>query len=135
MGDVVLSAHALVSGRWKLLLGNQGGGFYQGPRYPNASSTHVNPVLACGDQGCLFDVDADPNEYQDVREHYPDVAKDMKARLDVMAQHFFDNNDVGADSCPTGIDMPCACWMAMNHYGGFFGPYQEIELRAELIAQ
>ena len=30
--------------------------------------------------------------------------------------------------CPAAEAVPCACWMAANRWGGFMGPYQEIEL-------
>lgn len=50
----------------------------------------------------------------------------MKERLEELRKSFFQNNDVGQDSCPSDIDMPCACWMAVNYYGGFLGPYQEV---------
>ena len=49
--------------------------------------------------------------------------------IQFVSMRFFENSDRGVDSCPPGIAMPCACWMAVNHYGGFFGPYQEVARR------
>jgi len=129
-GELPLGKSAIIRGQWKLLLGDQHGAAWHGPDYPNASSHGDDPVLQCGDRGCLFDVVADPTEHEDVRETHQSVAHELSARLQALAAGFFDNNDRGVDSCPAGIEMPCACWMAINHYGGFFGPYQEIDMAA-----
>uniref|UniRef100_A0A7S1L457 Sulfatase N-terminal domain-containing protein n=1 Tax=Alexandrium catenella TaxID=2925 RepID=A0A7S1L457_ALECA len=125
--ELPLGKTALISDKWKLLLGSQQGAAWHGPDYPNASSTGEEPVLQCGKQGCLFDVAADPTEHEDVRDRHPEVAAELSERLQALAASFFDNNDRGVDSCPKGIEMPCACWMAVNFYGGFFGPYQEVD--------
>eukprot|EP00927_Polykrikos_kofoidii_P044750 TRINITY_DN38633_c0_g1_i1.p1 TRINITY_DN38633_c0_g1~~TRINITY_DN38633_c0_g1_i1.p1 ORF type:complete len:617 (-),score=75.20 TRINITY_DN38633_c0_g1_i1:393-2033(-) len=128
--EVPLSSDVIISGKWKLLLGHQTGAFWQGPHYPNASSAREPQVasLACGQKGCLFDLVEDPTEHTDVRDRYPEVAVRMAGRLAELRPTFFHNIDVGVDSCPPGIDMPCACWMAAHYYGGFFGPFQEVDI-------
>jgi len=131
--ELPLDTSAIIYGRWKLLLGDQRNAAWQGPRYPNASSTTStdDTMMHCGEEGCLFDVVVDFTEHDDVRETHPLVAQRLSERLSELRISFFNNNDRGVDSCPPGIDMPCACWMAVNHYGGFFGPYQEVDTFAQ----
>ena len=102
---------------------------WTGPKYPNASTTDedTRATLNCS-SGCLFNVDKDPGEHKDLAAEEPDRVASMKQRLEELQDTFFDNNDKGVDSCPPDIDMPCACWAAVNYYGGFFGPYQDLEL-------
>ena len=42
------------------------------------------------------------------------------------SERFFVNRDRGTDACPDGIEMSCGCWMAINKYGGAFGPFQNV---------
>ncbi len=49
----------------------------------------------------------------------------MTERLDVLKKSYYSNNDTGVNLCPSNITIPCACWMANNYYGGFFGPFQQ----------
>ena len=42
------------------------------------------------------------------------------------SERFFVNRDKGSDACPDGIEMSCGCWMAINKYGGAFGPFQNV---------
>ena len=50
----------------------------------------------------------------------------LSEQLDKMAKGFFENNDAGVDACPSGIGVPCACWIARHKYGGTVGPWQEV---------
>jgi len=61
----------------------------------------------------------------------------MMKRLEVLRQFCFENDDCSVDSCPKGYrdaadPLPCPCWMAVNYYGGFFGPYQEVNVSKSL---
>lgn len=102
---------------------------WSGPQYPNINSTRADiqdKTVNCKD-GCLFDVVRDPGERLDLALHDKIRLTSMKKRLEEHRKTFFENNDRGVDSCPSGIDIPCACWAAVNYYGGFFGPYQEVD--------
>ena len=37
---------------------------------------------------------------------------------------FWRNEERGVDSCPSGVEVPCACWMAKHRWKGTLGPYQ-----------
>lgn len=129
--EIPLSRDSLIMGDYKLLWTKvvyEAG--WTGPSYPNASSSKADVEgvgLNCSN-GCLFDVANDPGEHRNLADTEKDVLERMKSRLIEMRTSFFENGDKGIDSCPPGIDMPCACWMAVNYYGGFFGPYQEVNL-------
>jgi len=98
---------------------------WTGPHYPNASSAAqpVDTKLPCS-QGCLFNVVDDPTEHVDQASAHPQIVANMTARLNVLRQGIWNNHDVGVDVCPPGINMPCACWVALNRNRGFLGPYQ-----------
>ena len=74
----------------------------------------------------LFNVSSDPTEQIDLAARMPHVAAAMGARLDALSKSFYDNDDTGVNACPPGVpsDVPCACWMARNVWGGALGPYQ-----------
>jgi len=74
---------------------------------------------------------ADAEERNDVSKVYPERVEAMKEALMKARQSFYVNRDKGHNSAacsqlPKGSN--CACWMAENHYGGFYGPYQEVSL-------
>ena len=131
--EIPLSKHALIQGDYKLIwntqrLVDQSG--WTGPIYPNATSVRddVFVGLDCSD-GCLFDVAKDRGEHFDLAPQMPVLVQAMKQRLLELQEGFFENDDKGDESCPDDLagDMPCACWMAVNYYGGFLGPYQEVD--------
>eukprot|EP00445_Apocalathium_hangoei_P025904 CAMPEP_0203931566 /NCGR_PEP_ID=MMETSP0359-20131031/70134_1 /ASSEMBLY_ACC=CAM_ASM_000338 /TAXON_ID=268821 /ORGANISM="Scrippsiella Hangoei, Strain SHTV-5" /LENGTH=556 /DNA_ID=CAMNT_0050860925 /DNA_START=1 /DNA_END=1671 /DNA_ORIENTATION=- len=133
--ELVYGPDALIQGRFKLLVGMQAIAEWSGPNTPNATGGRGHATLDCGMDGCLFDVVADPGEHRDLSKDMPDVATSLKQRLQVLKQDFFENSDRGVDSCPAGIGMPCACWMAVNHYGGYFGPYQEVDMGSSTLEE
>ena len=49
---------ALIVGAFKIIIGVQSYGFWQGPIYPNATTDHSTEVvdLSCGERGCLFNI-------------------------------------------------------------------------------
>jgi len=128
--ELVVNENALIQGDYKLLVNKIGFATWTGPQFPNATSpTHAPAKFEkdCKD-GCLYNVASDPYEHTDLASSMPEKVKTMISRLDELKKGFYNNDEKGVDSCPSGIDMQCACWMAMNHYGGFFGPFQEIQL-------
>lgn len=138
--EIPLSKHALIMGDYKLLWNDkhnvtQAGWSY--PDYPNASSKRneiLDQSINCS-TGCIFNVETDPGEHENIARSEPARLQIMKKRLKELRKGFFENDDKGADSCPRGYNddddsLPCACWMAVNYYGGFFGPYQEVTIHS-----
>lgn len=124
--EIPVSNQTLIQGSFKLIEGTMGYAGWTGSAYPNASSSAHDPCdvsMACG-SGCIFDVVNDPTEHVNLAPQRPDLVASMSARLAELRKSFFSNNDVGVDTCPPGVTMPCACWRAINYWGGYFGPYQ-----------
>jgi len=129
--ELPVSPQTIIQGNWKLITEQQIEATWSGPNYPNSSSVN-NPVdpgpkLLCPD-GCLFDVVGDMTEHVDVAAQHPDVVASMTARLKELSQSFFDNSDdfTATSVCPPGVvnaSSPCACWAALNVWGGYFGPW------------
>jgi arylsulfatase A-like enzyme len=129
--ELPVSPQTLIQGTWKLITEQQIEATWSGPNYPNSSSVN-NPVdpgpkLLCPN-GCLFDVVSDMTEHVDVAAQHPDVVASMTARLKELSQSFFDNSDdfTATSVCPPGVvnaSSPCACWAAINIWGGYFGPW------------
>lgn len=130
--EIPLSNRTLILGDYKLIWNNerpisQSG--WTGPIYPNATSSTSDIFIDVDcKNGCLFDVANDRGEHEDLAQAMPEKVQAMKKRLIELQRFFFENDDKGDDSCPKDLDMPCACWMAINYYGGFLGPYQEVQV-------
>ena len=130
--EIPLSKNALIQGDFKLIWDpdhdiDQAG--WTGPVYPNATSTSADVFvqLDCR-EGCLFHLGKDRGEHQNLAQQMPVRVQAMKHRLLELQEGFFENDDQANDACPDQSEMPCACWMAINKYGGFLGPYQEVEI-------
>lgn len=109
---------------WKLHMGVVHGAGWHAPVFPNATSADPSaPTLDCTG-GCLFNVWADEAEERDVAAQHPAVVARLKQRLANFSAGYYSNSDVGVDACPQK-EANCACWMAHNTYGGFFGPWQK----------
>ena len=110
---------------WKLFTNPRVvGAGWTGPVFPNSTSPDPEgPTMQCKRGGCLFDVAADEAETNDVAADHPEIVAAMGARLALLAQGFYSNNDTGGqDICPKGTGH-CMCWAAENVYGGFIGPF------------
>ena len=106
---------------WKLLTGVSSYGFWQGPRYPNATTDHsTEKEVDCGG-GCLFEVEGDPSEYVN-------LANTKKAKLTELQKLW---NTRIATAWPTSNDTnnwnvgtdPTACTKYTESHHGFIGPY------------
>lgn len=108
---------ALISGDYKLILGVQSYGFWQGPVYPNASTNHAAEVtFDCGD-GCLFNIQDDPSEYND-------LAKSQPEKLNMMRDLFIARNKTMFQAPKIIIpDATAKCDSYAASHGGFGGPY------------
>jgi arylsulfatase B len=128
--ELPVSNHTYIHGDMKLIIGFGAiEASWEGDYYPNSTSIAHDPYnfsLGC-DSGCLFNVSADPTEHDNLAEAMPDVVAAMSARFQYWLSTYYQNHEQGVNSCPSDITGECACWMAMNKYGGFFGPYQEVE--------
>ncbi len=90
---------ALIRGKYKFINGTQGNiGFYQGPLYPN--STSGNPSDPGCPEGCLFDIFADPEERNNLKDTLPEVYQGMLQRLAELTKTVFQTDySGGADTC------------------------------------
>jgi len=135
---------ALISGDYKLIIGVQSYGFWQAPNYPNATTNHSSELpfdcgayqgkqtnqslcqrslfpagyssLCCtaGD-GCLFNIQEDPSEYND-------LAASMPAKLQELKQQFatWNATKIVQGRYPTFQDK---CEAFVDTHQGFLGPY------------
>lgn len=115
--DIPLTLTALISGEYKILVGDNRDAGWTGPVYPN--NTHpqggIDTVEHCGDNGCLYNIVEDPEERVNLASKLPEVLKQMQTKLkQYQATHF--NPD-------RGEVWPAACETALNKYGGFWGPF------------
>jgi arylsulfatase B len=122
--EIHLSTQALLSGRYKLVVGVQPMNMWQGPVYPNATGSQPmfpdidskhNFDYDCGPSGCLFDVFADPTEQVDLALQLPETRKELLDRLAELNKSEF-KPDRGSPSLS-------ACIVAKLKYNGFYGPF------------
>ena len=130
---------ALISGDFKIILGMQSYGFWQGPIYPASSRRCVFPVAAlisltqtaagqnattnktaievgvdCG-SGCLFNIRDDPSEYSDLAQANP-------AKLAELRERFFALNSTAFHQLKLPQDEGlCSSYVQAHH--GYVGPY------------
>ena len=118
-----------VTKKWKLLVGAQFESVWTGPFYPNASRWD-DVLVDCGGglpfpgrppasptlRGCLYDMDNDPTEHENVADANPDVVAALNATI-VEAQR-------GVISYLHGTLDPAACAAAYNaSRRGVIGPW------------
>eukprot|EP00403_Amphidinium_massartii_P011184 CAMPEP_0178423458 /NCGR_PEP_ID=MMETSP0689_2-20121128/27699_1 /TAXON_ID=160604 /ORGANISM="Amphidinium massartii, Strain CS-259" /LENGTH=613 /DNA_ID=CAMNT_0020045053 /DNA_START=61 /DNA_END=1902 /DNA_ORIENTATION=+ len=129
--ELALSDRVLMAGRWKFMRGKFPGAAWTGINHPNSSYSRklfereTSPTLECDETlGCLFDVDSDPGEHNDLAQKHPEVAKLLQQRLQEVRQTIWHDPHVHSEVCPNDTEGHiCACWMAINYYGGFYGPF------------
>lgn len=87
-------------------------------------------VLNCRNNlhgGCLYNVEEDPSEYNDLAGTETVLLTEMKSRLTALSEAVYVQTPHGMDSCPDDIeDDFCGCWMAQNNYDFAVGPYQDL---------
>ena len=123
VGNTVVSGVIAVDG-WKLLIAPHiDPAFFQGPIFPN-TSTSKQPHLVCGDPdgsgaakgpGCLFNVLDDPSEVNDMAATMPAKIAELRARIAELQKTVF-NPDRGThdkNMCKVGLE---------THHG-FLGPW------------
>ncbi len=108
---------AFISGKYKIVLGEQYYGFWQGPTFPNASTESNRSMfdlpVDCG-LGCLFDIQSDPSETNDLAATNP-------TQLAIMRKRYFELNATQFDGprCPPNPAL-CKQYVAAHH--GYLGP-------------
>ena len=114
--DVPANNYTLISGNYKLLIGDVRMAGWTGPQYPNLTNPAGGFTIVehCGD-GCLYDIMKDPEERDNLATKMPDVLKSMQEKYDSYMKTYF-NPDRG------GV-APEACEAALNKYKGFWGPF------------
>lgn len=106
----------LISGDYKLLVGIIRFAGWTGPSYPNASSPALSTMTTEVCQpGCLFNIKDDPNEYHNLNNTMPALAREMRTRLVEYLKTTFRPD--------RGREDPAACKQAVEGYGGFWGPW------------
>ena len=84
--------------------------------YPNTTKkSGISAVEHCGDTGCLYNIQEDPEERVNLADKMPDVLKDMQMKLEKYSSSRF-NPD-------RGNTWPGACDCAMKTYNGYWGPF------------
>lgn len=110
------------SSKWKLMVGTFHEAIWTGPQYPNASSKPFSQfpwtITANCTQGCLFNLENDPNEHTDLASQHPDVVTALRSRIVALNQTTFSPLRGKAD--------PDGCHTALTKYGGFWGPFVDI---------
>jgi hypothetical protein len=102
--------------RYKLVLGTQKYGFWQGPKYPNASTDHTrfDRPFDCK-RGCLFDIFADPSEVHD-------LAGEQASKLAELAKLWAQRNATSFNA-PRLATSAQQCQAYAAAHGGYTGPY------------
>eukprot|EP00931_Biecheleriopsis_adriatica_P120159 TRINITY_DN95289_c0_g1_i1.p1 TRINITY_DN95289_c0_g1~~TRINITY_DN95289_c0_g1_i1.p1 ORF type:complete len:557 (+),score=80.74 TRINITY_DN95289_c0_g1_i1:33-1703(+) len=119
----LVTGSMIVMGDWKYILGGTKmiEAAWGGPHYPNASTMEdsiEDHSFTCPPQGCLFNVVEDPHEYNEVSFHFPGVVKHMRAELKKEAKTMWRTSHPTDPTCKKA---------AYELYGGFYGPFQEVE--------
>jgi arylsulfatase I/J len=106
-------------GLWKLLVGSVPMNGWQGPSFPNASTSGwaaEKSIHDCGETGCLFELRSDPTEHVD-------LAASEVARVQALLERLREGNATTFSPDRGAPDTAAACEAAMVQYGGFWGPW------------
>jgi arylsulfatase B len=121
--EIHLSPDALVSGKFKLVKGDQPMDGWQGPTYPNATGEQPSyypkgwQTGRCAAKGCLYNIFTDPTEHHDLADEMPELLANMQARLAELNKDNFTPN--------RGEPTLKACVAAIKnkmHYAHFLDP-------------
>lgn len=150
--ELVMNKNTLFQGDYKLIIGSSTKyAIWQGKAFPNASSPSQRELestkLVCDTKknwGCLFNVQEDPGEHEDLAEEMPSMVTAMHDRLEQLKQNFWESHYYGENACPDNFEEvaaeyvtvaldgelsvdACGCWMSVHNYNKFAGPYQDLD--------
>jgi len=117
---ILLSSHALIKGKLKILTGVQFGADWGGPLYPNLTTLKASvysSMLVC-QPACLYDVEDDPLETRDLAKVQPELVKEMLAELQKQSKTIWNRPRTNAD--------PLCLQFAREKWGGFLGPFRDL---------
>jgi len=124
--EVLVDATTLIKGDMKVMTGNRHGATWAGPQYPNTTSPGhwvYDAVRACS-PACLYNVTADPEERVD-------LAADP-AQQELLTQLLKRKEELSATiwegATKPGSPDPACRTNAKAMWGGFLGPWQEVDL-------
>ena len=117
--DVPISNETLISGDYKILVGDVPQAGYTGPMYSDTSHAEgINLKAQCGDTGCLYNIKTDPEERNNLASAMPDILKDIRSKLAKRQATYFNPN--------RGNFWPGACDIATNKYSGFWESFLDL---------
>ena len=123
-GNTIVQGVIRAADGYKLLIGDANPAFWQGPTFPNSSTTGDFTHLACGDPdatgaakgpGCLWNILSDPHETNDVAAVFPHIVAELRSRM-AEAQATVYSPTRGPP------DHHLFCKQAIEN-GGFIGPF------------
>jgi arylsulfatase I/J len=120
----------LIAGKWKVVLGDNAMAGWAGKVFPNTTSDW-NPSDShekCGnttETGCLYNILEDPGEHVNLAAEKPKVFNRMITRIAEINKGFFDP--------VRGQTDPRACELALTKYGGFWGPFVDVESTSVIV--
>lgn len=127
---------ALIVGDYKLMLGPQNYGYWQGPAFPNGTDgepywpggAKESVTVDCGDAlslegGCLFDLSADPHETMDLAAKMPEVVHSLKSRFLELKATALDQRSVLAKVKASTIRLLPNYLRMLRANDGFIGPW------------
>jgi hypothetical protein len=111
---------ALIQWPWKLIVGDIPFPVWTGPSYPNASTPNggLAPDSEDCQQGCLYNLETDPTEHNDVAAINPALVAKLKERLAYWVADMFDHQ--------VGPVTRAACEAYLGRYNGYFGPFSNV---------
>jgi len=120
--DFLVDSTMIVAGKWKYV--EPGTKMVEaahgGPHYPNAS-TATDPIDShswkCPATGCLFDLEADLPEMNEISAQHPDIVKQLNQLLQKEKATIWKAEHKDDPECEK---------TANERYGGFFGPWLEL---------
>ena len=137
--EIPITRNTLIYRDYKFMNGVYKYAMWQAEVWPVSSTPNQSMLqgilLDCSQEPCLFNIAEDAEERIDIAHMHPNVVQQLGELLEKLAQGFYENQEHGTDSCPDNFAVYsegttaeyCGCWMAMHNYGGFDGPYQDLE--------
>jgi len=113
----------LISGKYKVIVGTVSQAGWPGPQFPDTPCKECSSIEECGqtvDTGCMFDIFSDPGEHKNIAKENADVFNEMIARINTLQKTAY--------SPDRGSEDKRACEMATGKYGGFWGPYIDVDM-------